>query len=62
MGEAPQRLTDAHGHKWPVTGYWCDVCGMPLHPTLRAVGVHLNCEVQQAGTGPASVEAESDNG
>jgi hypothetical protein len=48
MGGTPQRMRDAQGHEWPVTGYWCEVCGMPLHPTLKDVGVHVNCEVRQA--------------
>jgi len=35
------RITDRRGALWPVTGWWCDGCGMPLwwddpsglHPT-----------------------------
>lgn len=38
------RITDNQGHAWPVTGYWCDVCGMPIHSILRSSGVHPGCE------------------
>jgi len=24
------RITDRHRADWPVTGKWCDTCGMPL--------------------------------
>lgn len=48
MGGTPERLKDAQGHEWPITGYWCDACGMPLHGSLRDVGVHPTCEVQPA--------------
>lgn len=40
-------VRDSQGNEWPVTGYWCDACGLPLHPTLRTVGVHPTCEVRQ---------------
>lgn len=56
MGEAPERLKDAQGHEWPVTGYWCCVCGMPLHPMLRDAGVHLNCEAD-----PNEARAETED-
>jgi hypothetical protein len=45
MGTA-KRLIDPQGHDWPVTGYWCAVCGMPLHKILLGDGVHPNCEAQ----------------
>jgi hypothetical protein len=45
MGTA-ERLIDRQGHDWPVTGYWCAVCGMPLHKILLVDGVHPTCEVQ----------------
>lgn len=51
MGGTTERIRDAQGHKWPITGYWCDMCGMPLHRILRAVGVHPTCEVQHAPPG-----------
>jgi hypothetical protein len=38
-----QHVVDADGHKWPVSGLWCSVCGMPLHRILEAVGMHPNC-------------------
>ena len=26
------RWTDEYGHQWPITGHWCDTCGLPLIP------------------------------
>lgn len=40
----PERITDDDGHEWPITGYWCQICGMPLHHILRTAGMHPNCE------------------
>lgn len=39
-----ERLTDPEGHHWPVTGHWCDACGMPLTPYIEDQTVHPNCE------------------
>lgn len=47
MGWSSERLMDNQGHAWPVTGYWCDMCGMPLHSILRGSGVHPGCDVQR---------------
>lgn len=47
MGDRPERLKDAQGHEWLITGYWCEVCGMPLHSTLRSGGVHPCCDDQR---------------
>lgn len=40
----PERITDDAGHAWPITGNWCSVCGMPLHPVVAEAGQHINCE------------------
>ena len=37
-------LTDNDGHNWPITGHWCETCGMPLHPALTNEGTHPNCQ------------------
>lgn len=50
MEQTPDRLIDDQGHEWPVTGYWCRACGMPLHPTLRDTGAHLNCKIPPLGS------------
>lgn len=40
---SPTRIPDAHGAQWPVTGRWCDTCGMPL--AVEASGVaHPGCQ------------------
>ncbi len=39
------RWTDDDGHAWPLTGRWCDACGLPLDAILADVGVHAGCEV-----------------
>ena len=41
-----QRWTDIDGHDWPVTGYWCVECGLPLATWLVDNGetTHPNCE------------------
>jgi hypothetical protein len=42
-----RRWTDTDGHDWPVTGYWCTECGLPLAAALvdRGETTHPNCEV-----------------
>jgi len=57
-----KRITDKHlekvpGHpeglvaSWPVSGLWCELCGMPLHRVLEALGSHPLClSPIQAGT------------
>jgi len=35
-------ITDPWGALWPVTGHWCDGCGMPLW-TDDPSGLHPNC-------------------
>lgn len=40
---SPTGITDRHGADWPVTGKWCDACGMPL--AVEAPGrVHPGCQ------------------
>lgn len=39
-----QVVTDIDGHEWPVTGSWCDDCGMPMSVTLNPATTHPNCE------------------
>ena len=36
-------IRDIDGHVWPVTGLWCDDCGMPLNRVLATAGVHPTC-------------------
>ena len=38
------RWTDPDGHDWPITGFTCVVCSLPLHPGLRDVGTHPTCD------------------
>lgn len=38
------RWTDEDGHAWPITGTWCDVCGLPLIPTSDTPTTHPTCE------------------
>lgn len=59
MGRITEHVRDAQGHKWPITGYWCDACGMPLHHILRVTGVHPTCEVHDlAGREGANPDGE----
>lgn len=37
------RLTDDHGHAWPITGSWCEVCGMPLILVAAGQAAHPCC-------------------
>ena len=39
-------FTDHEGHRWPVTGFWCSVCGLPMHPVNIAFGTHPNCDIE----------------
>jgi len=57
MGGSLQRITDTQGHAWPVTGYWCAGCGMPLHSILRTAGVHPSCDDTRPTSGPAEYGA-----
>ena len=41
-----ETIIDAEGDIWPVTGLWCSVCGMPLHPVNIAFGTHPNCDTE----------------
>ncbi len=36
-------ITDDEGARWPITGLWCEACGMPLHIALVDLGIHPNC-------------------
>lgn len=37
-------ITDKQGHHWPITGHYCQTCGMPMHPTNQPYGTHPTCE------------------
>jgi hypothetical protein len=37
-------FTDPDGDRWPITGLWCSICGMPLNPVLANTGTHPTCE------------------
>ena len=39
------RWTDPEGHEWPITGIYCDDCGLPLIP-VNGSTTHPNCEEQ----------------
>ena len=39
-----ETIIDADGDRWPVTGFWCSVCGMPLHPVNVPFGTHPQCD------------------
>jgi hypothetical protein len=50
-----ERIADAHGAAWPVTGRWCATCGMPL--AVEAGGqIHQGCQA----AGPDLSDAEYD--
>jgi len=36
------RWTDPAGHSWPVTGYHCTVCHLPMIPA--GSNTHPNCQ------------------
>lgn len=40
----PARIIDKCGHSLPVTGYRCQVCGLPLHRLWKVEGFHPLCE------------------
>jgi len=44
---SPDRITDRHGADWPVTGRWCDTCGMPLAVEV-AERTHPGCRDEAA--------------
>lgn len=35
---------DIAGVRWPVTGYWCDLCGLPMHAVNVPFGTHPTCD------------------
>jgi hypothetical protein len=37
-------VADKEGHLWPVTGLYCIVCGMPLHPANADREMHPTCD------------------
>lgn len=41
-----ETISDADGDRWPVTGLWCSVCGMPMHATCISSGTHPNCDTR----------------
>jgi hypothetical protein len=36
-----ERIVDQYGHRWPVTGAWCRLCGFPLANIGQ--DAHPNC-------------------
>lgn len=38
-----RRWTDAEGHAWPLTGQWCNTCGLPLI-RVSNLDTHPTCE------------------
>ena len=42
-----ETITDADGARWPVTGFWCSVCGLPMHATCISFGTHPNCDTER---------------
>jgi hypothetical protein len=32
-----------HTGHWPITGFWCSVCGWPMHPAIKEFGGHPCC-------------------
>lgn len=40
-----KRVTDMDGHKWPITGYKCNVCKWPLTPVNNST-THPTCETE----------------
>ena len=38
------RIVDADGHAWPVTGRACRVCDWPIDPVLADLGTHPTCD------------------
>lgn len=47
MGEVNEtrRVTDMHGHKWPITGHLCTTCKWPLIPVGNST-THPTCETE----------------
>ena len=39
------RWTDPEGHHWPITGFYCDDCGLPLIPVAGST-THPLCDEQ----------------
>jgi len=39
------RWTDTEGHRWPITGIVCNVCGLPLIPVAGSKA-HPLCDEQ----------------
>lgn len=39
-------ITDPWGALWPVTGWWCDGCGMPLYRDDPS-GLHPGCRTAE---------------
>lgn len=38
------RLVDDTGAAWPITGYRCTRCRLPLDPVLAATDTHPSCD------------------
>lgn len=36
-------IIDADGDRWPVTGFYCDICGLPMQAVNVPFGTHPNC-------------------
>ena len=42
-----ETITDQDGHCWPITGYWCDSCGLPMHAVNVPFGTHPSCDEEE---------------
>lgn len=40
---------DHEGDRWPLSGYLCRECQMPMHPVNLAFGTHPACDVGEVG-------------
>ncbi len=43
------RIVDADGHTWPVTGHACNVCRWPLDGVHATIGTHPSCDPLSGG-------------
>lgn len=41
--------TDNEGAHWPITGYWCNTCGRPMHAVNVPYGTHPTCDPTYQG-------------
>lgn len=38
--------TDHDGDRWPISGYTCRVCTLPMHAVNVPFGTHPNCDTE----------------